>query len=92
MEMETQIKENDSRFTFDFKIDEEGWFAQCREYRGIMIGGRKKNPSEKEIMQALINAIKVAFHVPIDKLEIGKEELASQNISGSTVIFINLNK
>jgi predicted RNase H-like HicB family nuclease len=72
--MNEQIKNNGGEFTFDFNVDEEGWFARCREFGGIMTGGRSKNPTEEEIMQSLIDAIKVAFHIPITKLEIKKEE------------------
>ena len=59
-----------------FIIDDEGWFARCKEFDGIMTGGRNKNPSEKEITQSLIDAIKTAFHIPISKLEVEREELS----------------
>ena len=71
--MNEQIKDIGGKFTFDFRIDENGWFAQCKEFDGIITGGKNKNPSEKEVMCALIDAIKTAFHIPINKLEIEEE-------------------
>ena len=72
--MNDQIKKNGGKFTFDFGIDSEGWFARCKEYGGIMTGGTSKNPTEEEVMQSLVDAIKTAFHIPITKLEIKKQE------------------
>lgn len=65
-----QIDEVGGQFTFDFKVDEEGWVAKCREFDGIVTGGSSKNPSEREIMEALTDSIKTAFHIPINGLEI----------------------
>lgn len=73
--MNKQIKAVGGQFIFDFKIDDEGWVARCREFDGIVTGGTNKNPSHKEVMQALIDAIKTAFHIPISKLEIKSNEL-----------------
>lgn len=73
--MNEQLKQSGGQFTFDFKIDEEGWFAQCKEFDGIVAGGSSKNPSEKEVFQALIDAIKTAFDIPISKLEIESEAI-----------------
>jgi len=73
--MEKQIEIVNRQFTFDLKIDDEGWIARCREFDGIVTGGTNKNPSEKEIMQSLIDTIKTAFHIPISKLKIESEEL-----------------
>ncbi len=73
--MNEQIKDNGGKFTFDFSINEEGWFARCKEFDGIITGGTNKNPSQEEIMQSLIDAIKTAFHIPISKLKIKKEGL-----------------
>jgi hypothetical protein len=74
IKMKEQVKEVGGHFTFDFIIDDEGWVARCREFDGIVAGGPNKNPSEKEIMQALIESIKTAFHIPINKLEIKSTE------------------
>lgn len=68
--MDEQIKAVGGQFTFDFKVDNDGWMARCKEFDGIIAGGTNKNPPEEEIMQSLINAIKTAFHIPINKLEI----------------------
>jgi len=73
--MGKQIKSINGQFTFDFKIDGEGWVARCREFDGIITGGISNNPSQEEIMQSLIDAIKTAFHIPISKLKIQNNEL-----------------
>lgn len=73
--MNEQIRAVGVQFTFDFKIDGEGWVARCKEFDGIVTGGANKNPSQEEIMQSLIDAIKTAFHIPINKLEIKNKEL-----------------
>ncbi len=72
--MNEQIKQTGGKFTFDFGIDEEGWFARCKEFDGIVTGGTNKNPTEEEVMRSLIDAIKTAFNIPITKLEVKKEE------------------
>ena len=79
--MKEQIKNSGDQFTFDFSIDDEGWVAKCKEFDGIVTGGASKNPSEKEIMQSLVDAIKTAFHIPISKLDIEcKNELSLPTI------------
>ncbi len=72
--MQRQINAVGGQFTFDFKIDGEGWVARCKEFDGIVTGGASKNPREEEIMQSLIDAIKTAFHIPINELEIKSEQ------------------
>ncbi|OHA73667.1 MAG: hypothetical protein A2940_01780 [Candidatus Wildermuthbacteria bacterium RIFCSPLOWO2_01_FULL_48_29] len=74
MRMVEQIKAVGGQFTFDFKIDDQGWAARCREFDGIVTGGASKNPPEEEVMQSLIDAIKTAFHIPINRLEIKSAE------------------
>ncbi len=73
--MNAQIKAVDGQLTFDIKIDNDGWTAKCREFDGITTGGTNKNPSQEEIMQSLIDAIKTAFHIPISKLKIQNDGL-----------------
>lgn len=72
--MEKQIEAVGGQLTFDFKIDDDGWIARCREFDGITTGGTNKNPSQEEVMQSLIDAVKTAFHVPISKLKIQNDE------------------
>ena len=78
--MGEQIKAAGGQFTFDFKIDEEGWVAKCREFEGIVTGGADKNPSEEYVMQSLIDAIKTAFDIPINELEIKRQMQALPTI------------
>ncbi len=73
--MDTQIKAVGGRLTFNIKIENDGWTAKCKEFDGIMTGGINKNPSQEEVMKSLINATKTAFHIPISKLKIQKDEL-----------------
>lgn len=70
--MNEQIKAAGGQFTFDFKIDDDGWVAKCKEFEGIVTGGENKNPSQEEIMSSLIDAVKTAFHIPITKLKFEK--------------------
>lgn len=72
--MAEQIEAVGGQLTFKMKTDEEGWIARCKEFPGIVTGGKNKNPSKKKIMESLIEATKTAFHVPIEKLDIKKEE------------------
>lgn len=65
---------------FVMTIDEEGWFAKCEEFPGIVTGGTSTNPSEKEISSALIDSIKTAFHVPIRKQLGGKGVATRQSL------------
>jgi len=67
--MTEQIKPMGGKLTFNLKVDEEGWIAKCKEFDGIITGGTNKNPTQEEIRQALVDAIKTAFHIPIKKLE-----------------------
>ena len=69
--MRKQIEAVGGQLTFLFKIDDEGWTAKCKEFDGIVTGGISKNPLEEEVMQSLIDSIKTAFDVPINKPEIG---------------------
>ncbi|TSA44103.1 hypothetical protein D4R51_04500 [bacterium] len=72
--MQDQMKAVGGQFTFDFKIDNEGWVARCKEFDGIVTGGIDKNPSEKEVMKSLIDSIKTAFDVPINEIEIEEKQ------------------
>lgn len=71
--MQEQIKAVGGQFTFEFIVDDEGWVAKCKEFDGIVTGGADKNPSEEYIMQSLIDAIKTAFDIPINKLEVNRQ-------------------
>ncbi len=64
--MEQEIKKVGSSLHFVLKIDNEGWFATCQEFSGIMTGGENKNPTQKEIMESIIDSIKTAFDIPIE--------------------------
>lgn len=57
------------KLTFSIKKDKDGWFAQCKEYSGIMTGGKSKSPSDKKIIENLLIATKTAFHTPIRRIE-----------------------
>src|SRR3989344_3585270 len=78
--MENQIKAVGGQFTFDFKIDDEGWIATCKEFDGIVTGGADRNPSEEYVMQSLVDAIKTAFDIPINELEIKRQMQALPTI------------
>ena len=75
--MNEQIKNVGGRLTFTLKIDKDGWVARCKEFDGIVTGGASKNPSEKDIVKSIIEAVKTAFDVPICKLEIREEKQES---------------
>lgn len=72
--MQAQLKTVNGQLNFLIKIDNEGWVAICKEFGGIVTGGANKNPSEKEIIKSLIDAIKTAFHIPINKLKISNKQ------------------
>jgi len=58
-----QINDVGGQLTFDFKIDDEGWIIKCRQIKGIITGGKSKKPSEKKVVNQLVDAIKTAFHI-----------------------------
>ena len=68
--MNQQIKAVGGQLTFLMKIDNEGWAVRCKEFDGIVAGGKNRNPSEEEVIQSIIDSIKTAFNVPIRKIEI----------------------
>lgn len=78
--MKEQIKEYGGRFTFDVVMESDGWHAQCREYSGIITGGKSRDPSEQEVFESMIDAIKTAFHIPIEKLKIEEQQATMPKI------------
>ena len=79
--MHQQVKEKGGELHFLMKIDDEGWFAQCKEFPGIITGGSNKNPTEKEIYLSVIDSLKTAFNVPITKLVEGKVKQYNKSLA-----------
>lgn len=77
--MQKQIDASGGELNFILKINDDGWVAQCKEFEGIITGGPSTNPSEKEIIKSLLNAIKTAFDVPINDLSSIKKKDKKQN-------------
>ena len=59
-----EIKKVGGCLHFLLKIDSEGWYAECQEFDGIVTSGYSLKPTEKEIMESLVDAIKTAFDIP----------------------------
>lgn len=67
--MNRQIDEHGGSLTFSIAIEDDGWSAQCKQFPAIITGGEDPNPTQKEIILAVIDAVKTAFGVPICELE-----------------------
>ena len=48
---------------FKLKKHADGWMAQCKEIKGIITGNTNPNPSEKEIVSRIREAILAAFSI-----------------------------
>jgi len=67
--MQRQIEGVGGTLTFYLKIDNEGWFAKCKEFDGIITGGANGDPSEEEVLHSIVESVKTAFDVPIQRLQ-----------------------
>jgi len=67
-QMNKQIQSAGGSLTFVVQVDEEGWFAKCKEFPGIVTGGPNKNPTQNEVAKSIIDSVKTAFHIPICEL------------------------
>jgi hypothetical protein len=63
--MGEQVAKAGGSLHFSMKIDNEGWFAVCKEFPGIVTGGPNKNPAEEELFHSIIESVKTAFDIPI---------------------------
>lgn len=72
--MYKQIQEKGGGFHFSMKVDDEGWFAECQEFPSIVAGSSNKNPTKEEVFHSIIEAIKIAFDIPITTSEKVDEE------------------
>lgn len=63
--LDEQVVKAGGSLHFSMKIDNEGWFAVCKEFPGIVTGGSNKNPSEEELFHSIVESVKTAFNVPI---------------------------
>ncbi|MBU3942911.1 hypothetical protein KKA24_02920 [Patescibacteria group bacterium] len=51
-------------FKFDIKKHENGWTAECINFKGIITGGQNPKPTIAEVDEQIKDAIYTAFNIP----------------------------
>ena len=87
--MRAEIEKVGGMLQFDVERFSDGWNAQCRQIPAILTGGKNPNPTEREIDEAIREAVNTAFQIPATATQLLQEELQMPKKSVRTLELAN---
>ena len=87
--MRAEVEKAGGMLQFDVERFEDGWNAQCRQIPSILTCGKNPNPTEREIDEAIREAVNTAFQIPATATQLLQEELQMPKKSVRTLELAN---